>query len=311
MLTGPDYQLPNPDHLDPDRKHAYVFAHQDDELGSGGTIARTAWKHGNFLWVTNGDGLAPMEGVDPQAYSAVRMAEAKLSAGHCGIPPERISDLEVSEIEWYRSFSHVAEGGVRREDALKFSRDVYDRVHSWLEQTEPDVVWTGAWQCQHPEHDLTHFFVAHALKDLRRKWRRPVPLYEFPEYEFVILVPLRFKPWHKGVVHRVRLTDADVANKMLLYAAYPSQAALFDKFERVIRRLGLAAGLVGRSFSIEEFMRHEEFGPVPEDRDFRADRHLHPFLDYMLDDFEGIPISFRTMIRPIVEDIETRRPVTG
>ena len=311
MFSGPDYQLPNPDHLDPDRRHAYVFAHQDDELGSGGTISRTAWKHGCFLWVTNGDGLAPMEGVDPQAYADVRIAEARESARHCGVPAERIGNIEVSEIEWYRSFTHVAEGGARREAALAMSRETYDRVYGWLAQTEPEVVWTGAWQCQHPEHDLTHFFVAHALKRLRRKWGRPAPLYEFPEYEFMILVPLRFKPWHRGVVHRVQLTDADMANKMLLHSAYPSQAALFAKFERVIKLLGLASSLIGRPFSIETFMCTEEFGPVPEDRDYRADRHLHPLLDYIGDDFEGIPICFRTMIRPIIEDIETRYPITG
>ena len=49
-------------------RHAFVFAHQDDELGSGGTVSRLAWKHGRFLWVTNGDGLAPMEGVTDRVF---------------------------------------------------------------------------------------------------------------------------------------------------------------------------------------------------------------------------------------------------
>jgi len=310
MIPRPEYRPPNPAHLDPDRRHAFVFAHQDDELGSGGTISQLAWKRGRFLWVTNGDGLAPMEGVDPQSYAELRIAEAHTSAGYCGVPPERIGDLRASEIEIYRRLTHVAAGGDRRREALDFFVALYDRVHAWLADTRPDVVWTGAWQGQHPEHDLTHVFTALALRSLRRARGAEIPLYEFPEYEFVILVPLRFKPWHRGVVHRVELDDAALATKMLLHSAYPSQVQLFKKFEGVIRLLGGAARLLGRGFSLEDFMRHEEFGPVPADRDYTADRHLHPALDYMLDDFEGTPIRFRTMIRPVVQELLVHRSPT-
>ena len=170
-------------------------------------------------------------------------------------------------------------------------------------ETEPDIVWSAAWQGQHPEHDLVHFFAHTAVRRLRRETGKPVPMYEFPEYEFVILVPLRFKPWRNGVVHRVRLTDEDMASKMQVLTAYESQDKLFAQFESVIGVLGTVSALTGKGFDSVEYLRVEEFAPVPEDRDYTAKPHILPALDYMLDEHKGVRIRFQSMIKPIVEDV--------
>ncbi|NOZ85847.1 MAG: PIG-L family deacetylase [Deltaproteobacteria bacterium] len=305
MNYGPVYLPPNKEHLDPDLKHVFVFAHQDDEVGPAGTISRLAWKKGKFLWVTNGDGLAPMEGVDPDEYAKVRMAEAFESARRLGVPSNRVEQLAVSEIEIYDRLLEVAGGGTARNQAMQFFRSVYDKVESWIEKQNPDIAWSAAWQGQHPEHDLAHFFTALALKRLEEKTGKEIPMYEFPEYEFVILVPLRFKPWRRGVVHRVRLNGEDMAYKMRVYTAYPSQDKLFGQFESIITALGNIASLTGNKFDAMDYLQVEEFAPVPKDRDYTAKPHILAALDYMLDKHKGIRIRFESMIRPIVEDLHS------
>lgn len=291
--------------LRPDGRPLFVFAHQDDETTMAGIIARIVEDdaRGTFLWWTNGDGLAPGTGMTPEAYGRMRVEEATRALAALGAGPDRKVDLWTSEIENYRRFTHVALGGGPARAALDYFTAEARRVEAAIRAADPDRVFLLAWQGGHPEHDLVHLMTVRAVRRLRAETGRPIPIVQCPAYEYVIACALRFKPWYRGDVRRVALTEGQLARKRAVLEAYPSQQDLFRKFEAVIAAVGWLGALRGQRLSPEAYMATEQLGVVDPDLDYRVSTHRVEALNYMLDDFEGIPIRFDRMIRPLAEHL--------
>ncbi|MBI4815040.1 MAG: PIG-L family deacetylase [Deltaproteobacteria bacterium] len=279
---------------------AFVFAHQDDETVLAGLMHRIVGdgQRGTFIWWTNGDGLAPAVGADPSAYASIRVAEATESLRALGADPAHKVDLWSSEIENYRKMTEVALPK-RSKVALDYFRAEAGRLDAAIRRADPDRVFVLAWQGGHPEHDLVHLMTARTVRQLRRETGRPIPIIQAPAYEYVILCALRFKPWFRGDVRRFALSEEERAAKQRVFEAYPSQAALFEKFRWVIRGAGALSALRGKPFGTEVYLGTEQLGVVDPRQDYTASSHRLEALNYIRDDFEGTPIRFDTMIRPV------------
>lgn len=286
----------------------FVFAHQDDETVLAGLIRRIIGRdeRGAFVWWTNGDGLAPAARMAPESYARIRLAESAEALRRLGASAQRKIDLLCSEIETYRRLTHVAAGGAQRSQALAYFEHEARRIEQAVRQAEPDRVFVLAWQGGHPEHDLVHVMTARALRRLRRETGRPIPLIHCPAYEYVIACALRFKPHYRGDRRSITLTPAELAHKLRVFEAYPSQQRLLASFRRVITVAGLLSGLRGRRLSVEDYLSKEEYGVVDPRLDYRRPTHRLELLHYLLDDFEGIPIRFSTMVRPVVTALLSR-----
>ena len=281
----------------------FVFAHQDDELVMAGLIRRVIGPAARFIWWTNGDGLAPAAHQDPEDYARVRIAEATESLRRLGGAAHQKVDLASSEIENYRRLTQVARCGAPREAALAYFRGEARRVEEALRDADPDRAFVLAWQGGHPEHDLTHVFVARALRRLRRETGRPIPLVQCPAYEYLIANPMRFKPWFRGDVRALRLRPDELDEKQYVMRAYPSQFELLAQFKQVLSTWTWLASVLGGPATVEDFLSREQYGVVAPDVDYTHSTHHIEWLNYINDDYEGIPIRFETMIRPIVEDL--------
>lgn len=270
-----------------------------------GIIQRVAGENarGHFVWWTNGDGLAPGTGMTPEAYGRVRMDEATAALAELGISQARKTDLATSEIENYRRLTHIAQGGGPRSIALEYFRHEARRVEQAVREADPDRVFLLAWQGGHPEHDLTHIMTARAVHRLRAESGRPIPIIQVPAYEYVIACALRFKPWFRGDARHLELTEAERARKRAVFEAYPSQRALFERFETVLRVVGGLSALTGRPLRVDDYLAREQFGVVDPELDYTLSTHRWEALNYVLDDFEGIPVRFDTMIQPIAKDL--------
>ena len=62
--------------VDRARRHLFVLAHPDDDLGYGGLLSRLAGA-ADVVYLTNGDGPAPELGLDLAACAHTREAEAQ------------------------------------------------------------------------------------------------------------------------------------------------------------------------------------------------------------------------------------------
>jgi len=283
------------DPVDRARRHLFVFAHQDDDLGYGGLLTRLAG-NADVVYVTNGDGLAPEAGADPATYGRMREAEGAAALAAAGIVRERVHLLGFSEIEIYDHMVDVTERPGEFPRVAAFFRRIASAVAAEVERVRPDVVWTCAFQQGHPEHDLTHVSAA-----LATRTRCPdARLCHLPQYELTILVPLRFAPWFTGEVREIRLTPEELAAKRRMREAYPSQAGLFAKFERVIDALGSVGRLTGRGFSFDEFTARETYAEVPPDFDYLRSTHPVEALNYMRDSHRGVKVRFDRHVRPII-----------
>jgi LmbE family N-acetylglucosaminyl deacetylase len=289
------------------RQPLFVLAHQDDELNYAGLISRLGPKT-RFVWVTNGDGLYQESNLTPEKYGELRMAEAVQSVAAAGIPERNTLFLKFSEVEIYR---HMAEtykeaGGLRPkagglgESHRTFFDGIRVAVRKAVFEIDPDVVFTLAWQGGQPEHDLTHLFTMLAVRDFRRERGGNVEFFHLPEYEYTILLAMRFHPLYRGLRYRIRLDAGEIAVKQKMIDAYPSQARLFNEFRRVFGYIGRVGRFTGGPESAEEFLSTEEFGPVPVDLDYSRRPHSLDFLTYMFDHFEGTPVTFSRSILPIV-----------
>ncbi len=284
---------------------AFVFAHQDDETVMAGLIRRIVQDdaRGTFIWWTNGDGLAPGLGVDPRKYARIRIDEATEALARLGASKKRKIDLESSEIENYRRFTEVAKGGAVREQALQYFAVESVRIEKCLREADPDRVFVLAWQGGHPEHDLVHLMVTRAVRKLRKETGRAIPIIQAPAYEYTIACALRFKPWYKGDVREIELDPEEFAKKREVFEAYQSQAELFRKFQKVLGVFGALSLVRGKKISEESYLSKEQFGVVEPALDFSRSTHRFEFFNYMGDDFEGTPIRFDRMIRPLAEAI--------
>jgi LmbE family N-acetylglucosaminyl deacetylase len=289
--------------LRPAGSPVFIFAHQDDETVLAGLIQRVLGDdaRGTFLWWTNGDGLAPGSGHTPTEYAKLRIAESAEALRRLGGSERRKVDLESSEIENYRRMTHVAMGGRLRDEAMRYFAAEAERVERALRAAEPDRVFLLAWQGGHPEHDLVHLMTRRAIEKLRRETGRPIPIVHCPAYEYVIACAMRFKPWFSGDVRHIMLTPDELARKRNVIDAYPSQRDLIEKFRRVLTIVGWAGVLRGGRVTVEQYLSREVFGVVDPALDYTRSTHRLDRMNYMLDDFEGIPIRFSTMIRPIAE----------
>ena len=287
--------------LSPDGRPLFVFAHQDDEAVLAGIIRRIVEDdaRGRFVWWTNGDGLAPGSGMTPEAYGAMRVAEATRALACLGASAARKTDLWSSEIENYRRLTHVALGGALAAEAQAYFHAEALRVEAAVRAADPDRVFVLAWQGGHPEHDLVHVMTARAVRRLRRETGRPIPIVQCPAYEYVIACALRFKPWFGGDVRRVTLSVEERAAKRAVFDTYPSQQALFQKFRAVLRVVGALSALRGRPLTVEDYLGEEQLGVVDPALDYTRSTHRLERLNYVLDDFEGTPIRFDTMVRPV------------
>lgn len=283
----------------------FIFAHQDDETVMAGLITRIIENdaRGTFVWWTNGDGLAFETELSPQVYGEMRIGECTKALKCLGATQDRKIDLRSSEIENYRRLTHIPMGGAPSAAAFEYFWAEARRVEAAVRQADPDRVFLLAWQGGHPEHDLVHLMTVRAVRALRLETGRPIPIVQCPAYEYVIACALRFKPWFRGDRRSIQLSDRELDLKRQVLESYPSQRALFDKFEQVIAVVGRLSSLRGRPMSIEDYLSKEEFGVVDPSFDYLRSTHRWEPLNYMLDDFEGIPIRFDTMIRPLAQEL--------
>jgi len=299
------YELPPPQDLfAPDRRHLFVFAHQDDDLPYAGLLQRVPGS-AEVLWVTNGDGLAPQARMSPQSYAEMREAEAVAAMGELGYGRDQLHFLRHSELTFYQLFAELEDAGPAGAVPGELRRQVTELMGSVMDAVEAqvaraDVVWTLAWQGGHPEHDLTHYAAAQAVRRVSRQRGRAIPCFELPAYELLILVPLRFPPWRRGVSHEIRLTARELQRKEAAFDAYPSQARITSAFRRLLQLYGVLSAFRGRPFGFRDFASREQFGPVPMNRDYTRSPHRWQALDYLFEDYEGKPISFHGSVAKIV-----------
>jgi LmbE family N-acetylglucosaminyl deacetylase len=286
-------------------KHLFVFAHQDDDLPYAGLLQR-ALPDSQVIWVTNGDGLAPFEGWEPEAYAVMRTGEGRAALRILGYPPENVHFLGHSELMFYALFAELHECGtlsgvpaILKDQVTAIATEIKEAIRPAVEAA--DVVWTLAWQGGHPEHDLTHYLTARVVQETEIAQGRRIPFYELPAYELTVLVPLRFAPWHRGVRHRIDLSAQELRLKEAAFSAYKSQGKITSQFKNLIRIYGALSALRLRPFGFKGYARVEEFAPVPANRDYLQSTHGHDFLDYMFDDYQGRPVTFSGSIRRFVE----------
>jgi LmbE family N-acetylglucosaminyl deacetylase len=218
-----------------------------------------------------------------------------------GIPPEQTRCLDFSEVEIYRRLSELYSGKSRMEDVRPLFAEMRAAVRRSVFDLRPDAVFTQAWQGGQPEHDLVHFFTLLALRDYERETGLRPDFFHLPAYEYTILVAMRFHPLYPGERIRLRLTPEELAVKMKMVEAYPSQVRLFEDFRKVFRYASWLGKATGGPRSIEDYFSIEEFGPVPA-IDYTARPHWLDYFTYMFDDFEGVPVTFTRSVRPIVRE---------
>jgi LmbE family N-acetylglucosaminyl deacetylase len=304
------YSTPTPAGLFGEKNHLFVFAHQDDDLPYAGLLQR-ALPNGKVAWVTNGDGLAPAAGMELEEYARLRTGEARAALRILGYGADRLHFLDHSEIFFYALFIDLKKAAdlgriprETREKALRAADAIVDALRPLVE--EADVVWTLAWQGGHPEHDLTHYLTVRTVRQVEAATGRTIPIYELPAYELTVAIPLRFAPWHRGVRHRIRLTDDELRAKEAAFVAYRSQAELTALFRKLIGLYGILSAVRLRPFSFRGFARVEEFGAVPLDRDYTRSTHGLEWFDYMFEDYEGDYVSFSKSVVRYLKLIEAR-----
>jgi len=298
-----------PDLFDPKRCHLFIFAHQDDDLPIAGILHRCR-DRGTVAWMTNGDGLAPMAREDPEEYARKRDLEAVTALGKIGYGPRALHFVGQSELENYQLFIDLARqpqkgrhSGVVVPSLAARVMAIVDRVTGALVPLieGADVVWTMAWQGGHVEHDLTHFLAVRAARQVEAEQGRTIPIFEFPEYELMHTVVLRYPVWRGGVRHRIELTDEEMQVKNEAFSSYDSQAALTGAFRKVIQVKGVLSALIGRPYTFDRFVRTEEFGPVPPGRDYTRPPHGIDRLEYIGEDHKGVPVRFSNSLKRIVQ----------
>ncbi len=281
-------------------KPLFLVAHQDDELNYAGLITRLG-KNTHIVWLTNGDGLYFQMGISPEEYAEIRQMEAINAAAAVGIPEKNLMCLKFSEVEIYRRLAELYKSPVDIRAHRDYFNYIREEVKRAVNDLEPDVIFTDAWQGGHPEHDLTHFFVYCAIRDYKIEKNKQIDFIQLPEYEYTILIAMRFHPLYKGERYRIYLTTEEIESKKRVIEAYPSQKKLFAKFEKLFTYFGYAGRILKGPRSAIEFLSTEEFGPVSV-IDYTKKPHIHDFFTYMFDDFEGTPVTFSRSVLPVVKE---------
>jgi len=221
-----------------------------------------------------------------------------------GVSRDQIRFLGHSEIEIYRNMAMLKMAPLRLSEVINFFEPIRQSMAEAVYEFRPDAAFAVAYQGGHPEHDLAHYFGALALRNFEKDVETNVPLYHFPEYELTILLPMRFRPWYPGEKYWLELTDQELETKEKMAEAYPSQQDLIRKFRRVAGLLTLPHRLLKKEDLADRFFGREQISPLPEDFDYRQSPYRLDFLNYMFEDFEGVPITFQNCIRPLVVAFE-------
>lgn len=297
---------PLPDNLfSPTTRHMVVVAHQDDEVMYSGTLRRLP-PNARFLWVTNGDGLAPEVNMDPRAYAEIRKTECDQVLLTLGKSLDARRCLDESEIEIYTNFVELTLNPGRTKEVMDFFHRIGNEIYRELKAHQPDVVWSAAFQNGHPEHDLVHILTAYALRQIERETGRKTLFLEWPEYEYTILICFRFHPLSKGIRYEIRLTDEELDYKERAIACYPSQVKLVGSFQKVIDRIGMAGRLIGKGFTAKDFVSREVYGEVPPDRDYTRSTHWFEWANYMFDKHKNVKVRFNKHLAVIAETLRDR-----
>lgn len=276
-----------------------ILPHQDDEMTALGILQRIG--EARLIWVTNGDGLAPSEGADPRSYAEGRKAETDEVLTLLGRSLESRKCLDYSEIEIYDHFIALENRPQHQEETLSFFEPIGSDIYREIREYRPDVVWTCAFQNGHPEHDLTHLMTAYAIRQIQREQNRSIDFYQFPEYEYTVLIPLRFHPLYADVVHRLDLTPAERELKHRALGCYHSQKEGLDTFMKVVSAIGRVACLFGKGFTAEEYVGVEDFAPVSHDLDYSLSTHRFEWANYMFEVHKGLPVRFKGQVSLIAE----------
>jgi LmbE family N-acetylglucosaminyl deacetylase len=288
---------PHPDDLfAPGRRHLILLAHYDDEVPYGGLIQRMG-PEVCLVWLTNGDGLAEEAEMGLSEYADMRLKESLAAMAHLQVDPARLHALEHSEVEIYDLMAQMVRGETGGKAPERFL-SMADEVEVLARDFNPDVVWALAYQGGHPEHDLIHLYGARLVKRLAQDRQAPVPFYELPEYELIV-VPFRFKPWRQAPYHEIRLTESEFVTKSAMLDCFPSQKRIISEFRKIVGFYGRLSWLRGKPFGFDDFASREVFAPVPSERDYGRSSHVSPRLDYIGDDYQGTPIDFSRTLAPI------------
>jgi len=299
-------EVPFPqDIFTPGKRHLFVFAHQDDEIPFAGILQR-AMPRAEAVWMTNGDGLAPMAGMPADEYAALRENESIAAMAVLGWPRSQLTFLRWSELAMYPLFISLSKAPTAQTAEADDRRLVASVAASMEECLTPkveqaDVVWAQAWQGGHPEHDIAHFLAAKVVRDVALRQNRRIHFFELPCYELTVLVPLRFGPWKRGPVHRIRLTAEEFRRKEAAFSAYRSQEFAIKAFRRIIGAYGALSALRLKPFTFRKFGSEEQFAPVPQGRSYLKSPHGLPWLDYIREDYLGQPVTFPGSVARFVE----------
>jgi len=270
-----------------------VMAHPDDEMSCGG-LAQRLPRTAQFLWVTDGDGLAGALGVRPAELAMARRLETEAAMAAIGVGPDRIRFLGQSEVGLYQALRQCQAAPGQRHEVFGRMRAAGRLVAAEVMAFRPDVVVTMGWQGAQPVHDLVHLWVRRALDRLPE-----VLLFEVPILDLAWPVPLRFPPWHRDPVHEVRLTAAEWEAKRRMLACWLSQDAVLAPVRGLVAGLDCLARGVGGRVSMDRLLQVEHLGSVPRGRDYFRSPHRIEALDYLLDALDGTRISFSATLGPI------------
>lgn len=280
-----------------------VLAHPNDELACSGVLQRLRDRI-RVVFMTNGDGLARRDHLDPVPYAAIRRAEALESLRTSGLSADRARFLGHSENEIYRNMARLKKSALRLSEVTAFFEPIRRSMAEAVYEFRPDVAFVVGFHGGHPEHNLAHFFGALAVRNLAREVEAEIPLYQFPQYVLTTLLPEKLRTGYPGETYWIVLGGRELETKRRMAGCYLSRRADFKRFRRIAGALNLPRAAIWRENSADSFFRRERMSLVPGEFDYRRVPYRPGFLDHLLEDFEGTPITFQDCIRPIVVAFE-------
>jgi hypothetical protein len=254
--------------------------------------------------MTNGDRLARTENLDPVRYASIRQAEALESLGKGGVASGQARFLGHSEIEIYRNLARLKKAPLRLSEEVAFFEPIRGTLAEAVYEFRPDAAFAVGFHAGHPEHSLAHFFGSLALRNYSEDAETDIPLYQFPEYVMTTLLPRRFRPGAPGETSWLILDSQEFETKKKMADCYLSRRHAFRRFRRIAGVMNLPRAIVRREHPFEGFFGREQVSLVPVDFDYRKVPYRPGFMDHLLEDFKGTPITFQDCIRPIVVAFE-------
>jgi len=280
-----------------------VLAHPNDELACSGILQRLRDRI-RVVFMTNGDGLARTENLDPVRYAAIRKAEALESLGTSGVAADQARFFGHSENEIYRNMARLKKSPLRLSEVIAFFEPIRRSMAEAAYEFRPDVAFAVGFHGGHPEHSLAHFFGALAVRNFAKEVEADIPLYQFPEYVLTTLLPERLRTGYPGEKYWMVLDGRELETKKRMADCYLSRLSAFKRFRRIVGILSLPRAALRRENPADRFFGREQVSLVPGNFDYRRAPYRPGFLDHLLEDFEGTPITFQECIRPIVVAFE-------